>query len=75
MIQIVTKEKVKLLGEAIMDGSVVTPQLFTEEGVTLNIPWTVWRKKGKFSKKNLDARAIRVIDANGVDQQHLISKS
>ena len=72
---IVAKEKVKLLGEAIMDGSVVTPQLLTEEGVTLNIPWTVWMKKGKFSQKILNARAIQVVDTNGVDQQKLIAKS
>ncbi len=72
---IVAKEQVKLLGEAIMDGSVITPQLLTEEGVTLNIPWTVWMKAGKFSKKILEARAIQVIDTKGVDQQKLISKS
>ena len=72
---IVAKEQVKLLGEAIMDGSVITPQLLTEEGVTLNIPWTVWMKAGKYSKKILEARAIQVIDAKGVDQQKLISKS
>jgi len=72
---IVAKEKVRLLGEAIMDGSVITPQLLTEEGVTLNMPWTVWMKQGKFSQKILDARAIQVVDGNGVDQQELISKS
>jgi cytoskeletal protein CcmA (bactofilin family) len=71
---IVAKEKVRLLGEAIMDGSVITPQLLTEEGVTLNMPWTVWMKQGKFSQKILDARAIQVVDGNGVDQQELISK-
>jgi len=72
---IVAKEKVELLGEAIMDGSVITPHLLTEEGVTLSMPWTVWMRQGKFSQKNLDARAIQVVDGNGVDQQKLISKS
>lgn len=73
--EIIAKDKVKLLGSAVLNGSVETPELFKEKGVTLNTPWNIWMKKGKFSVKHLDPRTFQVVDAYGVDQQAFIDQS
>lgn len=69
--EIIAKESVTLLESAVLDGTLKTPQLSMDTGVTLNTPWTLWRKQSKFSGDALKALGMNILQPNGVNQPGL----
>ncbi len=71
---IIAKDKIRLLGTAYVDGSVNTPQLFVEDGAILLTPWTLKMKKSRISARHIDPKELKIVESQGVDQEHLFTK-
>lgn len=71
---IFAKDTIKLSKTAYVDGTVKTPQLLVEEGATLLIPWTLKMKNSRISARHIDPKELRIVESQGVDQEHLVGK-
>lgn len=70
---VTAKNNVTLRSTATVDGELKTPELFLEDGATLNTPWTLRMKNAKISGRHVEARGLNVIESQGVDQTHLFA--